>query len=340
MEPNFVKRKTIWHLKYKGPEGKPTTISTGCTEKAQAKVWAKEFLGELDSPKNIVLVSDVLDAWEMKKREEGGDITKIASQIRKLRAAFGHLDPYNMSEAVDAFIRKRRQEVSEASVSREITDLRSALSWAQNPASGQLLKTPPEKIWFTPTVKKRTVTASEDNLIELNRVTQQEEDWFRLAFLLAISTGQRKGAILDLRVERVDWAANHLNFHNPDLRGKRKGRATVLIPDAIIPVLKDACDRSVSGYVVEKNGRKVTAPMLHHKWTLVRARAGLDNLWWHDLRRTWATMAAKNRVDMVQISKQLGHASVVITEQHYAHFHPDYMGKAQEHSNRMLQNFL
>ena len=49
MEPKFVKRKTIWHLKYKGPEGKPTTISTGCTEKAQAKVWAKEFLGELDS---------------------------------------------------------------------------------------------------------------------------------------------------------------------------------------------------------------------------------------------------------------------------------------------------
>ena len=148
-----------------------------------------------------------------------------------------------------------------------------------------------------------------------------------MAFLLAISTGQRKSAILDLRVERVDWAANHLNFHNPDLRGKRKGRATVLIPDAIIPVLKDACDRSVSGYVVEKNGRKVTAPMLHHKWTLVRARAGLDNLWWHDLRRTWATMAAKNRVDMVQISKQLGHASVVITEQHYAHFHPDYMAR-------------
>ena len=340
MEPSFVKRRKIWHLKYKGPEGKPTTVSTGCTEKAQAKVWAKEFLGELESPKNIVLVSDVLDAWEMKKREEGGDISKIASQTRKLRAAFGHLDPYNMSEAVDDFIKRRRQEVSEASVSREITDLRSALSWAQNPASGQLLKTPPEKIWFTPTVKKRTVTASEDNLIELNRVIQQEASWFRLAFLLAISTGQRKSAILDLRVERVDWAASHLNFHNPDLRGKRKGRATVLMPDAIGPVLKEACDRSVSGYVVERNGRRVTPPMLHHKWTLVRARAGLDNLWWHDLRRTWATMAAKNRVDMVQISKQLGHASVVITEQHYAHFHPDYMGKAQEHSNRMLQNFL
>ena len=105
-------------------------------------------------------------------------------------------------------------------------------------------------------------------------------------------------------------------------------------------MLKKACDKSVSGYVIERDGKPVKAPTLHHKWTLVRARAGLDNLWWHDLRRTWATMAAKNRVDMIQISKQLGHRSMIVTEQHYAHFHPDYMGKAQEHSNRMLQNFV
>lgn len=340
MEPSMDKRGDIYHLRYIKPDGKPTTISTGCKSKAEAWKWAEEFISELHSPSKVVIMSDVLDAWEKKKRDEGGDVNKIASQVRKLRQAFGPLDPYKINDAVEAFIEKRRKEVSDASVSREITDLKSALSWAQNPASGRLLKTPPEKIWFTPTVKKRTVTASEDNLVTINKFVQEEEEWFKLAFLLAISTGQRKGAILDLTVKRVDWAASHLNFQNPDLRGKRKGRATVLIPDAIVPALKKACDTSVSGYVIERGGRPVKAPTLHHKWTLVRARAGLDNLWWHDLRRTWATMAAKNRVDMIQISKQLGHRSMIITEQHYAHFHPDYMGKAQEHSNRMLQNFL
>ena len=35
-------------------------------------------------------------------------------------------------------------------------------------------------------------------------------------------------------------------------------------------------------------------------------RAELDTRWWYDLRRTWTTMAAKNRVDMIQITKQLG----------------------------------
>ena len=51
-------------------------------------------------------------------------------------------------------------------------------------------------------------------------------------------------------------------------------------------------------------------------------------------------MAARNRVDMTQISRQLGHANMTITEEHYAHYHPDYMGQASDHSSRMLQNFL
>lgn len=51
-------------------------------------------------------------------------------------------------------------------------------------------------------------------------------------------------------------------------------------------------------------------------------------------------MAARERVDMIQISRQLGHASMRITEEHYAHYHPDYMGQASDHSSQMLQNFL
>ena len=46
------------------------------------------------------------------------------------------------------------------------------------------------------------------------------------------------------------------------------------------------------------------------------------------------------RLDMIQISRQLAHASMRITEEHYAHFHPDYMGQASDHSSQMLQNFL
>ena len=50
-------------------------------------------------------------------------------------------------------------------------------------------------------------------------------------------------------------------------------------------------------------------------------------------------MAVRERVDMILISRQLGHANMRITE-NYAHYHADYMGQTSDHSSRMLQNFL
>ena len=50
-------------------------------------------------------------------------------------------------------------------------------------------------------------------------------------------------------------------------------------------------------------------------------------------------MAVRERVDMILISRQLGHANMRITE-NYAHYHRDYMGQASDHSSRMFQNFL
>ena len=51
-------------------------------------------------------------------------------------------------------------------------------------------------------------------------------------------------------------------------------------------------------------------------------------------------MVASQRVNMVQISRQLGYANVSITEEHYAYYHPNYIGQASDHSRRILQNLL
>lgn len=344
MEPKFVKRNKVWHVRYKAPSGQKTTVSTGCTEKAEARVWAAEFLRELDSPTKIVLVADLLDAWERKKMEEGGDVVKIQSNLRRLRAAFGACSPFDIQDTLDAYVEGRLKEVSERSIGRELGDLRAALNWGAHPKSGRdkkpLLTEPPAKIWFDNKVTKRTRVASEEELKKLSEAMKGEEFWVKMAFYLAISTAQRKQAVLDLTVDRVRWDVGHMDFKNPNLTGWRKGRSTVLIPEELKPLLKQACEESKSGYVVEKNGRPVKAPTLYYRWSLMKARAGVENLWWHDLRRTWATLAARDRVDMLQISRQLGHSSLKMTEEHYAQFHPDYMGEAQNHSGRMLQNFL
>ena len=144
---------------------------------------------------------------------------------------------------------------------------------------------------------------------------------------MAICAAQRQGA-------------NHLEFTNTNLTGKRKDSATNSYHKNGIRCSNESRIIQGQGFLLRRTVGGLVIRFCITTESSLGHRAELDTRWWYDLRRTWATMAAKNRVDMIQISKQLGHRSMIITEQHYAHFHPDYMGKAQEHSNRMLQNFL
>ena len=56
----------------------------------------------------------------------------------------------------------------------------------------------------------------------------------------------------------------------------------------------------------------------HHPVGCIRREAGLFDVRLHDLRHSWASVAAMNGVDMATIARLLGHALVETTER-YAH---------------------
>jgi integrase len=55
-----------------------------------------------------------------------------------------------------------------------------------------------------------------------------------------------------------------------------------------------------------------------HAWARIRKRAGIGDVRIHDLRRTLATAMLNAGTDMKVVSAVMGHASMRITEQHYA----------------------
>ena len=70
-------------------------------------------------------------------------------------------------------------------------------------------------------------------------------------------------------------------------------------------------------------------------WNRIRDEAGLPGLRLHDLRHTWASVAAMNGVDMVTIAKLLGHALVETTER-YVHLSDRSVTEAADRvSNRI-----
>jgi integrase len=139
-----------------------------------------------------------------------------------------------------------------------------------------------------------------------------------LFFRIALYTGARSGAILDLTWDRVDFERFTINFQT----GKRTRKQRVIAqPHAsLFRSLRKAKELSRSPYVIEWRGGRVAR--------IIRAfRGHMDALGFvdvtpHTLRHTFATWAAMKGVPLQHIGGALGQ-SVVTTTARYAKHHPD-----------------
>lgn len=69
-------------------------------------------------------------------------------------------------------------------------------------------------------------------------------------------------------------------------------------------------------------------------------RAGLEDIRPHDLRRSYASLLANAGVDIYQIKDLLGHSSVAVTQQSYAHLQQSTLRTASEVVARTLEETL
>lgn len=108
---------------------------------------------------------------------------------------------------------------------------------------------------------------------------------------LLTRTGQRQGALRDLKWGHVDFDAGVIRFRDteaPDERSKKR-RTDMPMDAALRALLLEAKEAAESEFVLEWRGR--SAGCTYHGLKALYARAGLKNLHRHDLRRTAATLA-------------------------------------------------
>jgi len=130
---------------------------------------------------------------------------------------------------------------------------------------------------------------------------------------LLLLTGARRGEVLGLRWESIDWQAGSVR-----LADSKTGPKTLYLSDAAKAVL--AGMPRPEGHPWCLPGRVYGQPLVNPQkpWRRIRHQAGLDDVRLHDLRHTYASIAARGGLSLPMIGALLGHAEPQTT-QRYAH---------------------
>lgn len=169
---------------------------------------------------------------------------------------------------------------------------------------------------YTEQKRERFLSQTEINCLmkALDEEEQQNENpWPLCAIRLLLLTGCRLNEVLTLKWEEVDLDNQCLR-----LRDSKTGKKLVYLSTAAIELLKSIPQQEDNPFAIcgGKEGRHLIN--LQKPWKRIRAIVGLDDVRLHDLRHTFASIAASNGLSLPIIGALLGHKQTQTTAR-YAH---------------------
>ena len=272
---------------------------------------AKSRLVDLQSaaaPK-LKLTSEIFAIYQREKDDTKGTLKYI---WRCLKDHFGHLRPDQINRQTCIGYRNKRN-ASDGTIIRELGALRAALRRfdPNTPAVFDFPKAPPPR--------NRHLTREE----AANLLQACELPHVRLYIVLALCTGARKTALLQLTWDRVDMENGQIDL---GIGEANKGRAVVPLNQSAREALDEAYKARLTDHVIEYMGKSIKD--IKRGFTTAAKKAGLEDIYPHALRHTAAVWMAENGVPMSEIAQYLGHSSTRVTERVYARYSTNYLQKA------------
>lgn len=217
------------------------------------------------------------------------------------------------------------------------TMLKQAMRWqivSQNVA--ELVESPsvprPERSWWSAEQAAQFLGVAQDHM-------------HGIVFALALLTGLRKGELLGLRWQDVDWDANMLTIRQKqDHRHPRTfdapksdaGYRTIGLDEETMQLLRahqtaQKRQRLIAGEAYQDWGlvcaTGIGTPLLpsnvRREFNKLIAKANVPKIRFHDLRHTHGSLLRAAGADFRVIANRLGHAQVSFTIQTYTHASTD-----------------
>ena len=134
-------------------------------------------------------------------------------------------------------------------------------------------------------------------------VAEESNEAMRDYFLLALLTGARSANIksmewADINMERAEWRIHETKNGTPQ---------TVTLSPEAVTVLQTRKPKETAKFVFPGYGKSGHLEEPKKGWQRILARAGIENLRIHDLRRTLGSWQAKTGASLAIIGKSLNH---------------------------------
>lgn len=214
-----------------------------------------------------------------------------------------------------------RSHCKAITVRNELAIIRAALNWCAKE----------KHIKEAPFIQMPPVPASEVGHLSKAQVRKLIAGARRphvvLFIRLAVATGARTNALLDLKWSQVDFERNVIQLNPRDRVQTTKYRATVPMNAQIREYLLEAKEGALSEWVIEHGREKVGS--IKKGFAAACERSKIDATP-HMLRHSAAVWMAEAGQPMIKVAQFLGHTDSRITERVYARFAPDFLADAAE----------
>ena len=284
----------------------------------EAQRWARHIESDMDrgayqsaASANQMLLRDILQRYMVSvsptKRGHIDEVIRIKALQRARMAAYSmsKLSPEIVADFRDA----RLKTVGAGAVIRDLSLLSSAISHARrewgitvaNPCS--LVRKPP-----TPMGRSRLLTQDEEErLLKAVAPTGRRSPWMLPLVELALSTAMRRGEMLALK-----WVDINLDSQTAYLPITKNGTARLVPLSTKAVKVLGSLPRQSSGLVFG-----ISAQTMEAAFKRARARAGIADLRFHDLRHTATSRMAEKLPNVIELAAVTGHRTIQMLKRYY-----------------------
>jgi len=256
------------------------------------------------------------------------DAKSDIASIKRARVAWKAAAPFwdnmpiaRVDIATSEAYRVRRHHCRAITVRNELAVIRAALNWCEKHKS--IAKAPFIQMPPLPASQVGHITKAEFRKL----LDGAHRPHVKLFLMLAVGTGARSNAILDLTWDRVDFDRGLITLNPIERVQTSKYRATVPMNDQLRAALLEAKAGALSDYVVEHGRERVGS--IKKGFAAACQRSGVKATP-HMMRHSAAVWMAEQGIPMTQIARFLGHSDSRITERVYAKFAPEFLAGAAE----------